>query len=154
MTTKTSAFPSVFRATAEDAVIAQDCCQRLARFSNFEEPELRICSSGLPEETIRLPSSMLQVLSEALKQMALGHEVTLVANDAELTTEQAAELLHVSRPFVVDRMESGEIPFKTVGTHRRIRFQDVMSYKRRVDEQRVEALSELSAIDQELGLGY
>ena len=86
--------------------------------------------------------------------MAKGNAVTLIPVHAELTTQQAAQILNVSRPFLIEQLEKSVIPYRKVGTHRRVMFKDLMEYKQTMDRNRLNALEELSAIDQELGLGY
>ena len=74
--------------------------------------------------------------------------------NAEMTAQEAAEFLNVSRPFVVKQMETGILPHHKVGTHRRIRFQDLLAYKKDIDQRRELSLSELTSEAQKLGLGY
>ena len=83
---------------------------------------------------------------------AKGDPVTLMSHHAELTTQEAADLLNVSRPFVVSLLESGQLPFHKVGTHRPVRFSDLMTYKRRREAESEAALRELAALSQELKL--
>jgi excisionase family DNA binding protein len=71
-----------------------------------------------------------------------------------MTTQEAANFLHVSEPFLVGILEVGHIPFRKVGTRRRVRFQDVLTYKQTIDAQREQALDALTAQAQELGMGY
>ena len=114
---------------------------------------VRIESNG-QAEPISIPAAALQMLADILAQMSRGNGVAVVPTQAELTTQQAADLLQVSRPFLIELLESGAIPFRRVGSHRRVLFEDLMAYKRSMHEKRVTALAELTALDQELGLGY
>jgi len=101
---------------------------------------------------IRLPHSILKVIMEVVHEMARGNAVRVMPIHAELTTQQAAELLNVSRPFLVSLLEQGEIKYRKVGTHRRILLEDLIVYKDRRDRERLSALDELAKEDQRLGL--
>lgn len=105
-------------------------------------------------ETVEIPVVALRLLVGILDEMADGNSVTLVPSRAELTTQQAASFLNVSRPHLVRLLEAGMIPFYKAGTHRRVRFQDVLAYKAQKDKARRGALQELAALSQELGMGY
>lgn len=102
-------------------------------------------------EEITLPNSVYRVLRQVVQTMALGKAVTVIPQDQELTTQQAADVLNVSRPYLIKLLEQGEIPYTTVGTHRRVHFDDVMKYKQERDIKRRKFLDELIAESQELG---
>ena len=78
--------------------------------------------------------------------------MVMIPIHAELTTQRVADLLGVSRPFVVKEIDENRLPARKIGTHRRVLFQDLMAYKKRIDAERQRALDELSALDEELGL--
>lgn len=106
------------------------------------------------EAIVKLPAKVAHLLLDILVQMAEGKAVTILPTHAELTTQQAADLLNVSRPFFVKLIEGGEIPFSKVGTHRRVLLSDVLVYKKRTDKAREKSLHELAELTQELGIDY
>jgi excisionase family DNA binding protein len=99
-----------------------------------------------------IPSSLRRVLVAAARQLADGNGVSIMPVTAEVTTQQAADLLNVSRPFVVGLLDKGEIPFHKVGTHRRIRLKDLLVYRGRRDGSRRAVIDRLAAEAQELGI--
>lgn len=106
---------------------------------------------GIDGEEIPLPDSVYQALRQVVHMMAAGRVISLVPYDRYLSSQEAAELLNVSRPYLYTLLEQNQIPYIMVGTHRRIRFEDLMDYKRRRDSQRHQALSDLATFSQELG---
>jgi excisionase family DNA binding protein len=102
--------------------------------------------------SVTVPREAFELFVRILAEMANGNAVTLVPIHAELTTQQAADLLNVSRPYVVSLVEQGKLPHRKVGTRRRIRFEDLMEYKRRDDEERSRVMDELTQEGQRLGL--
>ena len=112
----------------------------------FEDP-----SSGEEVETT-IPAAALRVLVQALAQMAEGHPVTLIPRQAELSTQQAAELLGVSRPYFVKLLEQGQIPFRKVGEQRRVRYRDLLRYVDGYERMATAAASQMTSEAQDLGL--
>lgn len=115
---------------------------------------VRLTIGGSENKTLSLPRKAIEALTKILGHLSKGQEVTVTAEPTHLTTQQAADFLHVSRPFLVGLLEKGEIPFHKVGTHRRIKFADLQTYKESVDQKRLKALEQLTKQAQELNLGY
>jgi excisionase family DNA binding protein len=120
--------------------------------AKFRNKALKIQLSGKSECSI--PAGAIPLLAEMLSVMAEGRAVTVVPVQTELTTQQAAEVLGVSRPFLVKLLDGGEIPHRLVGTHRRVLLSDVLEYRRQTNRNRETTLEELAAEAQKLNLGY
>ena len=103
---------------------------------------------------VKVPRAAYRLFLEVLAQLSIGNAVTIVPVHAELTTQKAAELLNVSRPHVVQLLEAGTIPFRKVGTHRRVLAADVLAYKRKDDERRREIARELTELGQGMDADY
>lgn len=99
-----------------------------------------------------LPESAARLLAEAVHALARGEAVSVVPIHKALTTQQAADLLNISRQYLVRMLDRGDIPFHKVGAHRRIAFDDLMSYKRRRERERQRGFAELAELSQQLGL--
>jgi excisionase family DNA binding protein len=141
--------------TEQESLLAQESSRKLAaHVRNSEELPVRLVEQGVDSELLRLPGSAVRLLLDILEQMARGNAVTLIPVHAELTTQSAADLLNVSRPYLVRLLEEGRIPYRKVGTHRRVRYDDLMAYKREIDTKREEVLKELADEAQDLDLGY
>jgi len=138
----------------EDVELARASGQRLAPLARRGRPlTLRVRDAG-KEQIIELPAGAVKLLQAILEDMASGRAVTIVPQNAELTTQQAADFLNVSRPFVVQLLEQKKLPFRLVGTHRRVRFEDVLRFKENIDAERRKVLDQLATEAQELKIGY
>jgi excisionase family DNA binding protein len=139
-----------------DALLARESSRQLASHTLGPRSSVRIqlLDDGGGADTVAVPASALRLFLHLLTEMSQGHAVTLIPNHAELTTQQAANLLNVSRPYLIKLLKDGRIPCRTVGKYRRVRFDDLMAYKRRDDEVRAKVLDQLTAEAQELGMGY
>jgi excisionase family DNA binding protein len=142
--------------TPHDAALAEASSRVLAQHLRAApaDVQLRLVEDGHDTAVMTVPAAALTLFLRLLKEMARGHAVTLLPLQTELTTTQAAEMLNVSRPFLIRLLEDGQLPYRKVGTHRRVQLQDVLAYKTRTDTARREALDELTAEAQRLGLGY
>ncbi|MEU8897087.1 excisionase family DNA-binding protein [Nocardia sp. NPDC048505] len=117
-----------------------------------DERDVEVTVKSDKPEPLVLPREVMRLLAFILTEAAAGNGVSIVPAHAELTTQQAAEMLNVSRPHLIGLLESGAMPFRLVGTHRRIRFNDVKKYKQEMDAKSLAAADELAALGQELGI--
>src|SRR2546428_183555 len=136
-----------------EAILAKETSRVLAARMRKDEPlRLRILDDPSPEGTFNLPASALRLLVRILEEIARGNAVTLIPVHAELTTQEAADMLNISRPSLIQLLDEGKIEFRRIGTHRRVRFEALMEYKRQADADRRKVLAQLAAYDQELGI--
>lgn len=117
-----------------------------------DEDPLEIHVEGDDNEVLVVPRAGAAMLAQVMSMLEMGQGVALVPSDAQLTTQQAADMLNVSRPYLIGLLESGRIEFTKVGRHRRIPFRALHEYKRRADQRSRAAADELSQLGQELGL--
>jgi excisionase family DNA binding protein len=142
--------------TAEEVTLARESSRLLSLYlsSQDESQSIRVIDAAGEHEAVRLPTAAYRLLIDILSEMAQGNAVSLIPVHAELTTQEAADMLNVSRPHLVKLLDGGTIPFHKVGTHRRVYYQDLVSYKNRIDADRTKALEELATQAQELNMGY
>jgi len=136
----------------EDMQIASESSRLLAAFiGSGKEAKIRVVDG---EQDITVPVSAMRMLVDILAHMAEGEAMMLIPQHAELTTQQAADFLNVSRPFFVKLLEEGKLNFHKVGSHRRVYFRDLVSYKEQSMDERSKVLDELAKQAQELKMGY
>jgi len=140
--------------SASEVELAKVSVRQIAELAAKAAPAPKYALTDHKGTEIELSESAFRVLVEALSAMAGGNAVMLVPVEAEVTTQQAAEMLNVSRPYLVSLLESGEIAYRNVGRYRRIRYQDLLDYQARRTHRRKEAMDELVAQAQELNIGY
>ena len=141
--------------TASEKASAQKSSRQLASYlGSSHKLALQVVADNRPGEVLAVPRGAIKLLSHILAEMAQGNAVTLIPIHAELTTQEAADILNVSRPYVVRLLEEGHIPHRKLGTHRRILFRDLMAYKERSRVESAQALQALAAQAQELDMGY
>jgi excisionase family DNA binding protein len=142
----------VITPTKDDAALAEESGRKLAAHLGHDS-ELRLEVKGTSEE-LKFPPVALRLLVRVLAELGRGNAVALTPLRAELTTQQAADLLNVSRPHVVKLLDEGAMPSRKVGSHRRVKLADLLSYKEETLAKRHAVLDELAALSQELDMGY
>lgn len=150
-TTDTLSLPT--RRDVETALASQ---RELAAYlsTKTETQRIQVFDDKNQPHAIELPTSAVRLLVNILAELAEGNAVKVIPIHAEVTTQEAADLLNVSRPHVVKLLETGEVPFHKTGKHRRIRFADLMAYKAKRDAKSEAAMAELAKQAQELAMGY
>lgn len=134
-----------------DAELATTALRAVQRGLSTHREDAVIPMAVEDEEIVEVPREAMELFARILGSMAAGRAVTIVPADAELTTQQAAELLNVSRPHVIKLLDEGKIAFRMVGTHRRIRAESLREFQRNDDLRRRDALAELITLSQDVG---
>lgn len=140
--------------TSEDIEQAKESSRKLSKFHNADRVKLSIEGSNKETESFVLPGIVMQMLLDILSEFSKGNAIGVIPHKAELSTQQAANLLNVSRPYLVKLLEEGKIEHTKVGTHRRVLVGDLLSYKEEIDAARNKSLDALSELSQELDMGY
>lgn len=125
--------------------------ERMVLPSTQAPPECRLV--GPEGESVAIPDAVFHVLARVVEVLARGESVAVVTMDRELTTQQAADLLNVSRQYLVRLLDEGRIACRKTGKHRRLRVEDVLAWKAKRDKDRRAGLRELSQLTQDFG-GY
>ena len=144
----------VIRPGDADAELASRAARRIRDYLTAHPgaDPVRIRGELAGNETLVVPRAAAVMLAQILALLAIGQGAQIIPDVAELTTQQAADFLNVSRPYLIGLLEADEIPYRMVGTHRRIRFEDLREYRRRDDLKRRQAADELTQLSEELGL--
>lgn len=143
--------PAVAKQSAAAAAALKDLIR--AHPAPSSSVRLRAEAPGGASE-IAVPAEALLLFVEVLDQLGRGNLVTVAAKAGELSTQQAADLLNVSRPYLIRLLDDGKLPHRRVGNRRRVRIDDLLAYKRRDDAHRRKILAALTAQAQEMGLDY
>ena len=126
----------------------------LSKYADVDRVQLALRGCNGESDDLVLPGHVLQLLLDVLSEMSKGNAVSLIPHHQEVSSQEAANLLNVSRPFLVGLLEKGDIPFRKVGAHRRVLLRDVLAYKEQTDRRRMQALDKLTALSQDEDMGY
>lgn len=142
--------------SAEEIALAKLGSQKLsaAMEASDESQAINIVDKSGDTHEVTIPSSVVNMMIEILAQLGQGNSVSITPIHAELTTQEGAEMLNMSRPTFIKLLDSKEIPFSRTGNRRKVGYADLVEYKKRLRDSRLAALSELSALDQKAGAGY
>jgi excisionase family DNA binding protein len=137
-----------------DADVADRAARRIKDYleGHPEEDLIETLGEVGVNDALVIPRPTAILFAQILDALARGQGVQIIPKDAELTTQQAADMLNVSRPYLISLLESDQIPYRKVGRHRRITFENLMNYKRHDDLDRRAAADDLADLSEELGL--
>lgn len=143
---------TAFIADEAEAVIARRAAGSLKAVAEAQQ-SVKV-SIGGPDANIvvPLPASAVAMFHAVLEAMANRTPISLIPHDAELSTQQAADFLNVSRPFLIRQLEGGSLAYRNVGAHRRVRFSDLVTYERQCRQEQSKALADLHDEEKRLGL--
>jgi excisionase family DNA binding protein len=114
----------------------------------------QLVAGGNHRETVELPALAVRLLAQILREIAKGNAVTVVPVEQEITTQDAAEILNISRPTLIRLLDEGKIPHTQVRSHRKVRLADVLAFKEQLQKASLKAMEELAAVAQDLDMGY
>lgn len=140
--------------TSAEVEQAKISSRTLSKYANVERVQLSLLGSNGESDELVLPGHVLQMLLDVLSETSKGNAISLIPHHQEVSTQEAANLLNVSRPFLVGLLEKGEVPFRKVGAHRRVLLTDVLAYREKTEQLRSKALDELVALSQDERMGY
>jgi excisionase family DNA binding protein len=148
-------FTSPDAALSADAAVAAKALSRVAQGKSAKARRIRLEARDERHRVhAEVPIEVLRLFVQLLSELAQGHAVTIVPGGKELTTQQAADMLNVSRPYLIQLLEEGKIPYRKVGTRRRVRFEDLLAFQRRDDAERKRVADTLANEAEELELEY
>lgn len=144
--------PKMSAQELEMARVAQRCI--MEALDRSKAVSIMLTSDGEGQPSVAVPPAALKLIGQLLGAMSEGRPVVLMPGKQELTTVEAANYLNVSRPFVIKEIEAGRLPHRMVGRHRRIAFEDLVAYERKMREKQRAALERMAENERELGLDY
>ena len=136
--------------TPQEAMLATQSASAMSRWLDHLPETVTFMSPQFPEASVTVPSSVIRLWIATVQLLSQGSAVLVTALEDELTTREAADLLNVSRPFVIKLLDTQTIPHRKVGSHRRVRIADLLAYRATMQREQRDALSELTALGQEL----
>lgn len=144
--------PKMSAQELEMARVAQRCI--MEALDRSKAVSITLTSDGDEQPSVAVPPAALKLIGQLLGALSEGRPVVLMPGKQELTTVEAANYLNVSRPFVIKEIEAGRLPHRMVGRHRRIAFEDLVAYERKMREKQRAALERMAENERELGLDY